>query len=276
MFFFYRSKIDFPDIPPQHNMCATTNANTLSALQTAVLQGIKIDSPENTDNINMQHIIQQITEFVNAPDNHTPAALDEFKKLEQLITEQRRSLTTKVSAAKKIAAADERRAETERNAETKRREKEQVIANRKVLADRKKKQKSALINLSKMLKKPKSPIAHCKDDTEVRKWAMIGAKTNYAPIRVTNNNAKRERVKMTKEADAVARKVANAGKPKNGDYARFCSWFKCDSAEIDAAGCDGNDRGQRAIGASIVPLNIPEAKRNILLYKRCLAGLLTA
>lgn len=219
-------------------MCATTNANTLSALQTAVLQGIKIDSPENTDNINMQHIIQQITEFVNTPDNHTPVALDEFKKLEQLITEQRRSLTTKVSAAKKIAAADERRAETERNAETKRREKEQVIANRKVLADRKKKQKSALLNLSKMLKKPKSPIAHCKDDTEVRKWAMIGAKTNYAPIRVTNNKAKRERVKMTKEADAVARKVANAGKPKNGDYARFCSWFKCDSAEIDAAGCD--------------------------------------
>jgi hypothetical protein len=45
---------------------------------------------------------------------------------------------------------------------------------------------------------------------------------------------------------------------------------------IDAAGCGGNDRGQRAIGASIVPLNIPEAKRKVLLYKRCLACLLTA
>jgi len=217
-------------------MCATTTMNTLAALQATVHGGVKIDSPVISVNTQMEGIINQITQFVNTPDNHTSDALKEFKELEQFITAQRRTLATKVSAAKKTADADERRAEAERKADAKRREKEEAAAERKNLALLKKNRKAALLKLSKMMKKPKSPIAG-KNDKEQQKWALIGAKSNFAPIRVANNKARREAKKRQKEEDAAARKVANAGKPKNGDYARFCKWFKADEDEIAAAGC---------------------------------------
>lgn len=216
-------------------MCSTT-MNTLAALQTAVLQGPKIDSPENTGNTNMQDIIQRITEFVQDAENHNSAALDDFKKLEQFIADQRRTLATNVSAAEKTAAADERRAEAGRKADAKRREKEDAAANRKIVADRKKATKAALLKLNKFLKKPKSPIAG-KDDEKVLKWAMVGAKTNYAPVKKAANKAAREAKKAQKEADAAERKIANAGKPKNADYARFCKYLQADAEQIAAAGC---------------------------------------
>ena len=210
--------------------------NILAALQTEVHDRIKIDSPDISVNAKMEQILDQVTLFVNTPRNHTQDALDEFKKFELFIIDLRRSLTTKVSTAKKNAAADERRAETERKAERKRREKEEASAERKLIAERKRKQKTALLNLSKMLKKPKSPIAG-KDDNKVLKWAWVGAKSNYAPTKKAANKAARDAKKALKEEEAAARKIANAGKPKNGDYARFCKWFKADEDDITAAGC---------------------------------------
>ena len=217
-------------------MCPITNANTLAALQVAVLHEIKIDYPVCSINTQMEGIINQITQFVNDTDNHTPVALDEFKKLELFIATQRRSLTTKVSSAKKTADADERRADNDRKTELKRRQKEDAATDRKIHSDLKKKQKSTLLKLNKLLKKPKSPIAG-KDDEKVLKWAMIGAKSNYAPVKKAARDATREAKKLQNEADAAARKLANAGKPKNGDYARFCKWFKADVEDIDLAGC---------------------------------------
>ena len=211
-------------------------ADTLAMLQTSVLQGIKIDSPDKTDNTTtMQAIVNNITFFVNEPKNHTPEALDDFKKLEQFIAEQRRLLTSNVTSAKKDAEAEMRRAEVERKAEQKRIEKAEAAADRKALSEAKKARKAALLKLSKMLKKPKSPISG-KTDGEVQKWAMIGAKNNFAPIKKANNKALREQKKRDKEEAAAARKLANAGKPKNAAYSAFCSWFTCDSEEIEDAG----------------------------------------
>ena len=211
--------------------------NTLAALQATVHGGIKIDSPVISVNTQMEGIINQIAQFVNTADNHTSDALEKFKKLEQFITAQRRTLATAVSAAKKTAAADERRAEADRKADAKRREKEAAAADRKAQLELKKVRKAALRSiLTKYVKKPKSPIAG-KDEEGQKKWALIGAKSNFHPIRVAANKAAREAKKAQKEADAAARKERNAGKPKNGDYARFCKWFKADEDEIAAAGC---------------------------------------
>ena len=211
-------------------------ADTLATLQTSVLQGIKIDSPDKTDNTTtMQAIVNNITLFVNDTANHTTEALDDFKKFEQFIAEQRQALRVLVTSAKKDAEAEMRRAEAERKAEQKRIEKAEAAADRKAQSEAKKARKAALLKLSKMLKKPKSPISG-KTDGEVRKWAMIGAKNNFAPIKKANNKALREQKKKDKEEAAAARKLANAGKPKNAAYSAFCSWFTCDGEEIEDAG----------------------------------------
>jgi len=214
-------------------MCYT---DTLASLQASVLKGVKIDSSDKTDNTTaMQAITRNITEFVNNSDNHNADALAAFKELEVFVTEQRRLLTSNVSSAKKDAEADERRAEAERKAEAKRIEKAEAAADRKAQSEAKKARKAALLKLSKMLKKPKSPISG-KTDGEVRKWAMIGAKNNFAPIKKANNKLRREQKKRDKEEAAAARKLANAGKPKNAAYSKFCSWFLADAQEIEDAG----------------------------------------
>ena len=122
-------------------MCAITNANTLAALQVAVLHRVKIDYPVCSINTKMEGIINQITQFVNDTDNHTTIALDEFKKFELFIATQRRCLTTNIATANKQAIADERRAELNHKAELKLREKEEAAALRKRLADHKKSKK---------------------------------------------------------------------------------------------------------------------------------------
>jgi hypothetical protein len=210
--------------------------DTLATLQASVLQGIKIDSPDKTDNTTaMQAIVNDITSFVNDTSNHTTKALDDFKKLEAFFAEQRRLLTSNVSSAKKDAEAEMRRTEVERKAEQKRIEKAEAASDRKAQNEAKKARKAALLKLSKMLKKPKSPIAN-KTNGEVQKWALIGAKNNFAPIKKANNKALREQKKKDKEEAAVARKLACAGKPKNAAYSAFCSWFACDGDEIEDAG----------------------------------------
>lgn len=226
-------QIDRPKWISKHIMCCI---DTLATLQTSVLQGIKIDSPDKTDNTTaMQAITRNITEFVNNGDNHNAEALAAFKELEVFVSEARRLLAEKASSAKKEAEAEERRAEAKRKAEQKRLEKAEAAADRKAQSEAKKARKAALLKLSKMLKKPKSPISG-KTDGEVRKWAMIGAKNNFAPIKKANNKALREQKKKDKEEAAAARKLANAGKPKNAAYSAFCSWFTCDGEEIEDAG----------------------------------------
>lgn len=217
----------------KHIMCYT---DTLATLQASVLQGIKIDSPDKTDNTTaMQAIVNNITFFVNDTANHNTEALDDFKKLEAFVAEQRQALRVLVSYAKKDVEAEMRRAEVERRAEQKRIEKAEAAADRKAQSEAKKARKAALLKLSKMLKKPKSPIAN-KTDGEVQKWALIGAKNNFAPIKKAYNKALREQKKKDKEEAAAARKLANAGKPKNAAYSAFCSWFACDAEEIEDAG----------------------------------------
>tara|TARA_B110000114_G_scaffold135953_1_gene142806 strand:+ start:64 stop:846 length:783 start_codon:yes stop_codon:yes gene_type:complete len=211
------------------------NTNMLATLQTEVLNGVKIDSADKTDKTTMELITEQIMKFTAATVNHTDDALEDFKNLEQLIARERRSLTLKVSSAKKELGAEERRADADRKAELKRIEKEEASDARRALLDIKKARKSALQMLNKLLKKPKSPIAG-KTDVLVKKWGLIGAKTNFAPTKKANNQAIRELKKAQKEEAVTARKLANAGKPKNGAYSAFCSWFTADVDEIDEAG----------------------------------------
>lgn len=212
------------------------NIKTLASLQAAVLEGVvKIDSSDKTDNKpTMQAIESHITEFVNNVDNHTAEALTALKQFEEWVADQRRLLTSNVASAKKHTEAEERRAEVNRKAEAKRSEKEAAAADRKAQAELKKVRKAALLRLSKMLKKPKSPTDG-KDD-KVKKWAMVGAKTNWATVKKEANRVAREVKKAQKEADAAARKLANAGKPKNAAYSKFCSWFLADVQEIEDAG----------------------------------------
>ena len=207
----------------------------LATLQTEVLNGVKIDSADKTDKTTMELITEQIMKFTGAACNHTDDALEDFKNLEQLIARERRSLTLKVSSVKKDLGAEERRADADRKAELKRIVDGMAVAARRALIDNKKARKWALLKLNKLLKKPKSPIAG-KTDVLIKKWGLIGAKTNFAPTKKANKQAIRELKKTQKEEAVTAHKLANAGKPKNGAYSAFCRWFAADADEIDDAG----------------------------------------
>ena len=200
-------------------MCATT----LAALQTAVLAGVKIDSPDKTTNNTMLHLIDQITDFVQDSENHDQDTLEEFKKFEGYVSEMRRQLTTKVATAKKVAEAEERQAISARKSQEKKQEKANAAADRKAKTEAKKARKAALLGLSKMLKKPKSPLSG-KTDDQVTKWGWRGLGLNYEHTQKIARKAAREAKKLQKAAEAEERRLANAGKPKNGDFARFCSW----------------------------------------------------
>ena len=200
-------------------MCATT----LAALQTAVLAGVKIDSPDKTTNNSMLHLIDQITDFVQDSENHDQDTLEEFKKFEGYVSEMRRQLTTKVATAKKTAEAEERQALSARKSQEKKQEKAIAAADRKAKTEAKKARKAALLGLSKMLKKPKSPLSG-KTDDQVTKWGWRGLGLNYQHTQKVARKAAREAKKLQKAAEAEERRLANAGKPKNGDFARFCSW----------------------------------------------------
>ena len=200
-------------------MCATT----LAALQTAVLAGVKIDSPDKTTNNSMLHLIDQITDFVQDSENHDQDTLEEFKKFEGFVSEMRRQLTTKVATAKKTAEAEERQALSARKSQEKKQEKANAAADRKAQNEAKKARKTALLGLSKMLKKPKSPLSG-KTDEQVTKWGWRGLGLNYEHTQKAVRKAAREAKKLQKAAEAEERRLANAGKPKNGDFARFCTW----------------------------------------------------
>ena len=204
-------------------MCATTNATTLAALQTAVLTGVKIDSPDKATNNSMLHLIDQITDFVQDSENHDQDTLEEFKKFEGYVSEMRRQLTTNVAAAKKTVEAEERHAISARKSEEKKQEKAKSAADRKAVAEAKKARKAALLKLNKMLKKPKTPLTG-KTDDKVTKWGWRGLGLNYEHTQKAVRKAAREAKKLQKVTEAEERRLANAGKPKNGDFARFCTW----------------------------------------------------
>lgn len=220
-------KLIFLTPPPTHrNMALNTNATTLAALQTSILQGIQIDSPDAKVNTTMNAILQNITTFVNTPDNHNTEAFEDFKKLEKFITEQRRILSTKVTDANKQRTKDA-------NAEKKRLEKEQkeakaaaTKAQKKAEKEKESGKKNALLKLNKLLQKPKSTLGR-KSTKDQAKWALVGAKKNL-----------RSAKKILKDAENAQRKLANAGKPKNANYSRFCSWLKASQAEIEAVGAE--------------------------------------
>ena len=207
-------------------MCATTNATTLAALQTAVLTGVKveIDSPDKTTNNSMLHLIDQITDFVQDSENHDQDTLDEFKKFEGYVSEMRRQLTTNVAAAKKGVLAEERQAISARKSEEKKQEKAVAAAARKERSANKVARKNALRSiLNKYVKKPKSPLSG-KTDDQVTKWGWRGLGLNYEHDQKAARKAAREAKKLQKVTEAEERRLANAGKPKNGDFARFCTW----------------------------------------------------
>jgi uncharacterized protein (UPF0128 family) len=205
-------------------MCATTNATTLAALQTAVLAGVKIDSPDKTTNNSMLHLIDQITDFVKDSENHDQDTLEEFKKFEGFVSEMRRQLTTNVAAAKKGALAEERQAISARKSEEKKQEKAVAAAARKERSANKVARKNALRSiLNKYVKKPKSPLSG-KTDDQVTKWGWRGLGLNYEHTQKAARKAAREAKKLQKDTEAEERRLANAGKPKNGDFARFCTW----------------------------------------------------
>jgi len=211
-------------------------SSILSSLQTAVLAGIKIDSPDKTDTNTMEHIIELLTQFTEDPNNHTPAAFEDFKKLEEYCHSLRLKLKTSCDAAKKHLDAEERKATTLAKTELKRREREEETVRRRASADLKKDQKKSLLKLNKLLQKPKTPLSG-KTDKQVLKWALVGVRKNEQAAAIARRKAERFVKKQQKLEDAAERKRANAGVPKNGAYSRFCTWFQPTTEQIVEAGC---------------------------------------
>ena len=189
-------------------------SSILSSLQTAVLAGIKIDSPDKTDTNTMEHIIQLLTQFTEDPNNHTPAVIEDFKKLEEYCHCLRLKLKTSCGAAKKQLHAEERRG----------------------TAKHKKDQKNSLLKLNKLLLKPKAPYHPAKTNIQMLKWACVGLKQNSKAAAVARRKVERVAKKQQKEAEAAERKRANAGQPKNSAYIKFQRWFKPARGEAQEAG----------------------------------------
>tara|TARA_B100001173_G_scaffold310939_1_gene326802 strand:+ start:952 stop:1728 length:777 start_codon:yes stop_codon:yes gene_type:complete len=210
-------------------------SSILSSLQTAVLAGIKIDSPDKTDTNTMEHIIELLTQFTDDPNNHTPSALEDFKKLEEYCHSLRLKLKTSCDAAKKQLDAEERKATALAKAEVKRREKKEEATRRKADADHKKDQKKSLLMLNKLLQKPKTLLSG-KTDTQVLKWALVGVRKNEQAAAIVRRKAERFAKKQQKEEATAERKRANAGVPKNAAYSKFCSWFQPTTEQIKEAG----------------------------------------
>ena len=189
-------------------------SSILSSLQTAVLAGIKIDSPDKTDTNPMEHIIERLTQFTEDPNNHTPAALEDFKKLEEYCHSLRLKLKTSCDAAKKHLDAEERKA----------------------TSDHKKDQKKSLLKLNKLLQKPKAAYHPAKTDKQMMRWALVGGRQNTKAAAIVRRKAEREAKKQQNEEAAAERKRANAGKPKNPAYSKFCKWFQPTTEQIREAG----------------------------------------
>lgn len=199
----------------------STTLNTLSALQTAILgaQKSKIDFSGKTDNSKMNALIQQITAYTSDATNHTSEGLADLKKFEAYVAELRRDFTKSVAARAKVDAERTREEARQQKKVLAAEEKERKAAERKRATAAKQSQKKALLGLQKILK-PVSPMAH-KKDPQLLKWAMVGARQNWTPIRKAQI------------------KLANAGKSKNGEFARFCKWLeKPDEDTLIAAGCE--------------------------------------
>lgn len=206
-----------------------SNMTVSAALNT---MGPKLISLDSTNKTNMDTISQSIRNYVTDATNHTAEGLSRFKEFEALVADVRKSLTEEVRAAKKKGDVLKREKEKEEKKAASKLKKEGEAEAKKQIAERKKATKAALLKLNKFLQKPK--------DVKVLKWAMVGARTNLSTdkkaAKKAANKAAREAKKAQKEADAAARKIENAGKPKNGDYARFCKWKKVIEGEIEEAG----------------------------------------
>ena len=208
--------------------------HTVSAtLNTTAPKLISIDSTNKT---NMHTISQSIRNYATDVTNHTTEGLSRFKAFEVLVADVRRSLTEEVRATKKKNDTMKREKDREEKKAASKLKKEGEVEEKKKIAERKKKQKAALLNLSKIMKKPVSPIAG-KDDTKVQKWGFVGFKLASAPVKKEN---KRLRTEAKKTFKTVLRELKRHKRfprgPKNGDYARFCAWKKVIEGEIEETG----------------------------------------
>ena len=210
-----------------------SNMTVSAALNT---MGPKLISLDSTNKTNMDTISQSIRNYATDATNHTSEGLSRFREFEAFVADVRKSLTEEVRAAKKKGDVLKREKEKEEKKAASKLKKAEEVEAKKQIAERKKKQKAALLNLNRFMKKPVSPIAG-KDDTKIQKWGLVGFKLATAPVKKEN---KRLRTEAKKTFKTVLRELKRHKRftrgPKNGDYARFCKWKKVIEGEIEEAG----------------------------------------
>ena len=68
---------------------------------------------------------------------------------------------------------------------------------------------------------------------------MVGARANLAAHKKLVRKEERDQERLLKQQAAEEKKIANAGKPKNGAFAKFCKWLeKPDDDTLINAGCE--------------------------------------
>lgn len=207
----------------------------LASLQTDILnaQKSKIDFSDITDKPNMDTLKQQLGLFLIDLNNHTPEGLEIFKDFEKTVADTRRTLAASVSKLEKEKKKKKREADKKVAKDLAKAKSEADAAERQRNKEIKQKQKTALAKINKILKPTIS------SPKKLLKWGMVGARTNLAAHKKLVRKEERDQERRNKEHAAEERKIANAGKPKNGAFAKFCKWLpRPDEETLINAGCE--------------------------------------
>jgi hypothetical protein len=207
----------------------------LASLQTDVLnaQKSKIDFSDTTDKPNMDTLKQQLWNYSVDVNNHTPEGLEIFKDFEKIVADTRRTLAASVSKLEKEKKKLKREADKKAAKDLAKAKSEADAAERQRNKEIKQKQKTVLAKINKILKPTIS------SRKKLLKWGMVGARANLAAHKKLVRKEERDQERRNKEQAAEERKIVNAGKPKNGAFAKFCKWLpRPDEETLINSGCE--------------------------------------
>ena len=207
----------------------------LASLQTDVLnaQKSKIDFSDITDKPNMDTLKQQLWNYSVDVNNHTPEGLKILKDFEKIVADTRRTLAISVSKLEKENKKKQREADKKAAKALAKAKSEADAVERQRNKELKQKQKTALAKINKILKPTIS------SPKKLLKWGMVGARTNLATHKKLVRKEERDQERLLKQQAAEEKKIANAGKPKNDAFAKFCKWLpRPDEETLYYAGCE--------------------------------------
>ena len=207
----------------------------LASLQTDVLnsQKSKIDFSDTTDKPNMDTLKQQLWNYSVDVNNHTPEGLEILKDFEKIVADTRRTLAASVSKLEKEKKKLKREADKQAAKDLAKAKSNADAIERQRNKELKQKQKTVLAKLNKIIKPTIS------SPKKLLKWGMVGARANLAAHKKLVRKEERDQERLLKQQAAEEKKIANAGKPKNDAFAKFCKWLpRPDDETLINAGCE--------------------------------------